>query len=134
MDAVEHRGAREERLRRESDPGSDRATEVVLTRRLAEALPGSQVVGEEAAHADPQVLTRLENAGPTWVIDPIDGTSAFAKGSDEYAVMVGLVDDGALIAGFIYQPVADVLLLGEHGGGVWLWDRSGRRRLPHLVI
>lgn len=108
---------------------ADRATERVLTRRLADALAGSQVVGEEAAHADPTILTRLKGTGPTWVIDPIDGTSAFAKGSDAFAVMVGLVDGGALVAGFIYQPVADILLLGEHGGGVWQWSEAGRTRL-----
>ena len=73
---------------------ADRAVEVALSQRLVDLLPGACVVGEEAVHADPRRLELFKSDGPVWVIDPIDGTSAFAKGSPDFAVMVGLVEKG----------------------------------------
>ena len=67
---------------------ADTETERVLTERLAAALPGSHVVGEEAVSEDPRVMDLLEGPEPVWIIDPIDGTSNFAGGKPVFAVMV----------------------------------------------
>ncbi|MDH3738987.1 MAG: inositol monophosphatase, partial [Alphaproteobacteria bacterium] len=56
---------------------ADTETEKWLSVELANLLPGSCVVGEEAAYADPRVFERLADADPVWVIDPIDGTHNF---------------------------------------------------------
>lgn len=108
---------------------ADRAVEVALSARLADLLPGSEVVGEEAVHADPARLGLLGRNTPAWVIDPIDGTSAFAAGSPDFAVMVALVSGRELLAGWIFQPVADVLTWGARGEGVWQATPAGRVRL-----
>ena len=68
---------------RDKGPGdpvtvADEAAERALTRRLAGLLPGSLVVGEEAASADPAVVDRLSQDNPVWIIDPVDGTTNFA--------------------------------------------------------
>ena len=60
---------------------ADRAVEIVLSRQLTDLLPGSKVVGEEGVHADPRGMALFQTDAPIWVIDPIDGTSAFATGS-----------------------------------------------------
>ena len=64
----------------EKSPGdlvtiADVATERRLTPALLDALPGSRVVGEEAAAADPRILDQLAGDDPVWVVDPIDGTA-----------------------------------------------------------
>jgi fructose-1,6-bisphosphatase/inositol monophosphatase family enzyme len=108
---------------------ADRAVELALTARLADLLPGSEVVGEEAVHADPSRLSLLGRETPAWVIDPIDGTSAFAAGSPDFAVMVALVSGRELVAGWILHPVTGVLTLGGRGEGVWQETPEGRRPL-----
>ena len=109
---------------------ADRAVEVALARQLIDVLPGSCVVGEEAVHADPGKLALFQASAPVWVIDPIDGTSAFAKGSPDFAVMVGLVEKGELAAGWIYAPVTGDFVCGGRSDGVWRSSESGFRRLP----
>jgi fructose-1,6-bisphosphatase/inositol monophosphatase family enzyme len=98
---------------------ADRAVEVELSRRLVDVLPGSVVVGEEAVHANPGLLDLLQSDGAVWIIDPIDGTSAFAAGSPDFAVMVGLSAGRELIAGWILGPVTGELTAGGRGMGVW---------------
>ncbi len=97
---------------------ADLETEKWLTRELASLLPGSSVVGEEAAYADRRVFDRLSDEEPVWVIDPIDGTHNFTKGRDIFAIIVALVYSGETVAGWIYEPVDESLALGERGAGV----------------
>lgn len=107
---------------------ADRAVEAALGPRLMALMPGSAVVGEEAVHADPAILHELHGDRAVWVIDPIDGTSAFAAGSPDFAVMVALVRDRTPIAGWILIPVRDALTMGAKGGGVWHTEGRGARR------
>jgi len=103
---------------------ADRAAEVALSHRLAALVAGSRVIGEEGVHADPVVMRDFASGDPVWVIDPIDGTSAFAKGEAGFAVMVALVRGEELLAGWILEPVSGVLHMAERGGGVWR-ERDG---------
>src|SRR5258706_776673 len=80
----------------EKSPGdlvtiADVATERRLTPALLDALPGSRVVGEEAAAADPRILDQLVGDDPVLVVDPVDGTANYAPGLPMFAVIVGLV-------------------------------------------
>lgn len=94
---------------------ADREVEEFLTEALTRLAPGVAVVGEEAAHADPSVMSRL--AGPCWIIDPIDGTSNFAAGMGHFAIMVALADDGEAIGGSIYDPQRQRLCRARRGEG-----------------
>lgn len=96
---------------------ADHAAEVALTTRLVAALPGSNVVGEEAVAADPTVLELFRRPDPVWVVDPIDGTRDFARGGRTFDVMVALVVGARPVAGWIYAPADDILYLGEVGNG-----------------
>jgi len=99
---------------------ADVESEKWLTLELPGLLPGSRVVGEEAAYADPSVFAHLSNDGSVWVIDPIDGTSNFARGSEIFAIIVALVRDGKTVAGWIYEPIGGALARGEVHAGVLL--------------
>ncbi len=98
---------------------ADKAAEVALSARLLALLPGSAVIGEEAVSADPAVLGRFASTGPIWVIDPIDGTSAFAAGASEFAVMVALVENGRPAAGWILAPALGLMTYGSQAGGAF---------------
>ena len=97
---------------------ADRASEDILTARLPELLGASRVIGEEAAHADPRVLDGIGD-GVAWVVDPLDGTNNFAAGRRPFAMMVALLVDDRCAAGWILDPVADVMWWAREGGGAW---------------
>jgi len=113
---------------------ADQAAEVQLSRRLADLVVGSHVVGEEGVHADPATMRHFASGDPVWVIDPIDGTSAFAKGETAFAVMVALVRGEELIAGWILAPAIGELHMGERGGGAWRVRDGASERLPRPVV
>ena len=99
---------------------SDVAAEEQFSRRLADLLPGSHVVGEEATADDPSVLDRLASEDDwVWVIDPVDGTGNFARGKPAFAVMAGLVRGGETVAGWIHHPVEGRTATAEVGAGAW---------------
>lgn len=99
---------------------ADIETEKWLSRELTALLPGSRVVGEEAAYSDRTVFDLLSDDEPVWVIDPVDGTHNFAKGSEIFATIIALVRNGQTVAGWIYEPFSGTLAVGEIGAGVTL--------------
>ncbi|MEV6966900.1 inositol monophosphatase family protein [Hamadaea sp. NPDC051192] len=109
----------------EKSPGelvtvADRASEVLLAKRLSALLPEAQIVGEEAVAADPGVLDRLAGDRPVWLIDPVDGTSNFAAGREPFGIMVALVRSGRPVLGVIYEPVPGAMTVAEEGSGTYV--------------
>lgn len=103
---------------------ADEAAERALAPLLRALVPGSVVVGEEAAAADSGVLGLLAGSDPVWVVDPIDGTRNFASGKADFGVMVALVRHDEILAGWIYDPVRNRAFVAERGAGAW---RDGER-------
>jgi fructose-1,6-bisphosphatase/inositol monophosphatase family enzyme len=113
---------------REKGPGdlvtvADEAVEARLAPLLMSLVPGSIVVGEEGAAADPDLLNRLLDDHPVWIIDPVDGTSNFAEGKPAFAVMVALVRRRDVLAAWIHDPVQLRTAVAAAGEGAWLGDR-----------
>jgi len=113
---------------------ADIEAERVLTERLSALLPGSAVVGEEAAFDDPATLNRLSDDGPVWVIDPVDGTANFSAGRPTFAMIVALVVGGETVAGWILDPLSDRLAAAEKGAGAWMAGQRVRVRDPDLPL
>ena len=59
-----------------------------------------------------------------FILDPIDGTRGFIAGNGEWAVSVGLVEDGKPLAGVLYRPTTDELYAAARGLGA---TRNGER-------
>ncbi len=95
---------------------ADHEAELALARRLGALHPGLPVVGEEAAAADPAVVRGLRRER-AWLVDPIDGTAAFAAGDPTWAVMVTLVERGQAVTSWILHPVTGRLFMAERGAG-----------------
>jgi fructose-1,6-bisphosphatase/inositol monophosphatase family enzyme len=98
---------------------ADRRSEEIIDAGLRRILPGSVVVGEEQAAADPSVLDLLRDPAEVWVVDPLDGTANFAAGRQPFAVMVALRRAGSTRIGWILDPITDTLLVGQAGGGAY---------------
>ncbi|MEE4211324.1 MAG: 3'(2'),5'-bisphosphate nucleotidase CysQ [Parvularcula sp.] len=56
----------------------------------------------------------------TFIVDPIDGTRAFVRGDDRFAICLAVCDDGRAIASVIYAPARDELYSASLGGGAFL--------------
>ena len=53
-------------------------------------IKNSKFVGEETYSKDPSILNYYLSDSYCWTVDPIDGTSNFAKSKERFAVMVSL--------------------------------------------
>jgi myo-inositol-1(or 4)-monophosphatase len=101
---------------------ADRTVEKLIRTRLSETFPDHGVYGEEGTR---QAL----DSEYRWYVDPLDGTTNFAHGFPQFCVSMGLehrpktlkpTEDGALVAGVIYDPLRDELFSAEKGQGATL--------------
>lgn len=95
---------------------ADRESEERLQEGLAAILPEAGIIGEEACAASPAIMTRA-GTGLNWIIDPIDGTGNFAAGNPPFGLMVALVDNGIIQAGWLLDPLTDRLCHAWRGRG-----------------
>ncbi len=99
----------------------DPVVEALLSDRLRRLLPDALILGEEAAADDPAQLDLLYlSEKPIWVIDPLDGTSNFAAGRPEFAMIVALVQHNKTLAGWIYDVPGHRAALAVAGKGTFL--------------
>lgn len=95
---------------------ADLAVERLLREGLGRIDPAAAILGEEGG---------LEGDGPsTWVVDPIDGTVNFSRGSPDWAVSIGWADSAGLGAAVIHAPDLSHTAWAVRGQGSWL---DGRR-------
>ena len=99
-------------LRDRTPPGRDREYDgdAVAHEFLADALarrrPDDAVLSEEGTQ-DPSAR---RGAHRLWIVDPLDGSSGFGRGTDEWGVHVALAVDGRLAAGAVALPATGDLL------------------------
>tara|TARA_B100000953_G_C17980564_1_gene408962 strand:+ start:378 stop:1205 length:828 start_codon:yes stop_codon:yes gene_type:complete len=68
-------------------------------------------------------LTRL-NSKRVWIVDPLDGTSDFINKTDEFTIMISLVEDNRPLIGVIYCPTKDLLYVGQKDSGAYKFHNS----------
>ncbi|MEZ0171942.1 inositol monophosphatase [Microvirga sp. TS319] len=93
---------------------ADIALDTFLKEHLTGLFPQAGWLSEETAD-NPARLNRTH----VWVVDPIDGTRAFASGHPDWAVSIALVKDGTPVLGILHAPVHDRLYEASLGGGAW---------------
>ena len=95
------------------DPVS--AADLAVDRLLRALLPeeGEGWLSEETADDGARLSRRR-----VWVVDPLDGTKEFIAGIPEWAISVGLVEDGEATAGGVCNPALGVVVVGGLGHGV----------------
>jgi myo-inositol-1(or 4)-monophosphatase len=95
---------------------TDIAIDRMISHRLAATFPDHRVLSEE------QITAYDAGAEFTWVIDPIDGTTNFARGLPIWGVSVALLHDGQPVAGVVDFPLMQERFTAAAGAGAW---RSG---------
>jgi fructose-1,6-bisphosphatase/inositol monophosphatase family enzyme len=105
----------------------DVANEALITARIRGAYPTHDVIGEETVGTGPP--PPLREGVPTWIVDPVDGTTNFCAGLHPLTcVSIGYCDGetGRPAVGVIYAPGTDDLYLAVRGHGAY---RNGERLL-----
>ena len=91
------------RLKLDQSPvtAADEEAEAMILEALARTFPGVPVVAEEACARNGVPRTALAEA---IFVDPLDGTREFLAHNGEFTINIGLVRNGAPVAGAVYAP------------------------------
>jgi len=99
---------------------ADIEAECALTAELKRLFPAAMIAGEESIAERPDLLAAVMAADQAFLIDPVDGTNNFIKGDDRYALMVTELRKAETVAGWIYLPAYDRIIMAEKGSGTLL--------------
>jgi myo-inositol-1(or 4)-monophosphatase len=96
---------------------ADLASERTIVEAVRARFPDHRVLSEEAGWSD------RTGAGPTWIVDPLDGTTNFVHGIPQFAVSIGVAVDGRVDYGVVFDPVkGDVFTAARGCGATWNGD------------
>lgn len=95
---------------------------------VRDAFPGDALLTEEGVDD----RARLSNRR-CWIGDPLDGTSYFVAGGDDFDTFLALAVDGIPVVAVALQPVTGLLLGAVAGRGAWVQEGDGRRRPVSLA-
>lgn len=73
-------------------------------------------IGEESIRKE---LPELTN-DPTWIIDPIDGTTNFVHAFPHTCIVIGLAIKKEMVIGIVYNPILEQLFTARKGRGAFL--------------
>ena len=94
---------------------ADHAANDVIVDGLQREFPADGLLSEETL----DTVRRL-NRARVWMVDPLDGTKGFIAGNGDFAVQIGLAENGESVLGVVYQPVPDLLHYAARGAGAWV--------------
>ena len=91
---------------------ADRECERLIATALSEAFPEDGLLGEEGAEKE-------SPSGRRWIVDPIDGTRDFVRGSRMWAVLLALEAEGEVVVGVAHFPALGDTYHAAHGAGAF---------------
>jgi inositol-phosphate phosphatase / L-galactose 1-phosphate phosphatase len=111
---------------------TDGAAEAAVRAALAAAFPSHSFIGEEEASVAAARGQGPPTLGPepTWIVDPLDGTTNFVHGWPAVAVSIALAMGRDPVVGVVFNPVTDELFAARKGGGA---TRNGAACAPSPV-
>lgn len=92
---------------------ADREAEQEIRQVLSSAFPDHGICGEEYG-AD------QEGADYLWLVDPIDGTKSFVRGTGMFSTQIALMHQDEIILGVSNAPAMNELCWAVRGEGAWL--------------
>lgn len=89
----------------------DRQCEKLIIDAIRKKYPAHGYYAEEGSHSQADYM---------WVVDPLDGTTNFARGLPCFAVSIALMLEETVLVGVIYDPVLDQMFWARRGRGAYL--------------
>ncbi|EOY28900.1 Inositol monophosphatase family protein isoform 1 [Theobroma cacao] len=96
---------------------TDKACEDLVFNHLKQHYPSHKFIGEETTAA---CGTSELTDEPTWIVDPLDGTTNFVHGFPFVCVSIGLTIGKVPTVGVVYNPIMNELFTGVLGKGAFL--------------
>lgn len=113
----------------------DKQIEKFFIDKIKETYPTHFLLGEEGLASD-QIFDYKNEI--VWVVDPIDGTTNFVQQQRNFAISVGIYENGNPKIGLVYDPIADELFHAQIGQGAYLNDqllpKQQERRLEEAMV
>jgi len=105
---------------------ADFAANKIIVEKLKEYFPDIPLLSEESPK---EIFDKRKNFIDYFLIDPIDGTKEFIKGSDEFTINIAYIVDHQVKLGVVGLPAKDELYYGSEEGSFVL--REGKAlKLP----
>ncbi|POA97846.1 inositol monophosphatase [Chromobacterium sinusclupearum] len=98
----------------------DRAAEEAIIQTILEAYPKHAILAEESG------AKGVGSSEYEWIIDPIDGTTNFLHGHQQYSISIALAHKGQIQQAVVYDPSRNDLFTASRGVGAFLNDRRIR--------
>lgn len=93
---------------------ADRVAHTHIMAGLRALTPDIPIISEES-ESHPEI----SSSSCFWLVDPLDGTKSFIRGSGSFTVNIGLIENNTPQLGVIYAPVEKTSYLGLLGEGAW---------------
>src|SRR5688500_16526990 len=94
---------------------ADRIANKLIVNGLKRKFPADGILAEESV----DTKHRLEKSR-VWMVDPLDGTNGFIDGNGDFAVQIGLAENGQCVLGVVYHPLTGTLYRALLGQGSWV--------------
>lgn len=114
---------------------ADKASEEFIIKQIRKTYPNHGIIAEESASQ--KNLKNLNHCPYIWIIDPLDGTTNFAHGLNQYAVSIGIFKtksakssrnfdylEGELTHGVVFAPALKELFYAEKGKGAYFNNKK----------
>jgi 3'(2'), 5'-bisphosphate nucleotidase len=120
------------RFKSEADPvtAADQEANSIICDALEKHFPGVPVVAEES---DPSAYAKWNDARAVWFVDPLDGTRDFVEKNGQFAVMIGLAEEGKAILGVVVCPALQRRFIGAPVVGSFEVAADGSRKKIHVT-
>jgi len=110
---------------------ADREAEDIILAGLRDIAPDIPMIGEESIEAGHR--PDISQAEYFWLVDPLDGTRGFVRGSPDYTVNIALIHRDQPVIGVIYAPVPGELYAGFGTGTAIRWMAESESEKPIRV-
>lgn len=94
---------------------ADRTASTMIVEGLERVFPGDGILSEEEIDDSGARILKKR----AWIIDPLDGTKGFINKDGDFAVQIGMAEDGEAILGVVFLPFHDILYFAAKGDGAF---------------
>lgn len=107
---------------------ADRESDSLIREQLHKEFPDDLILSEENDNIP------LDYTGRVWMVDPLNGTKSFVKGTDTFAIVIGLVENGVPSFGCVTIPAQNKVFYAEKGKGAFEKNGSGFEKIHTSAI
>ncbi|CAI7913873.1 unnamed protein product [Closterium sp. NIES-54] len=98
---------------------TDKQCEALIMQHISAAYPSHKMIGEEESSLHGTAGLSDE---PTWMVDPLDGTTNFVHRYPFVCVSIGLAINRAVVVGVVFNPILNEMFTAMRGHGAMLND------------